>query len=316
MRSVERFLVTGALGCIGAWTIRRLLDQEAHVVGFDLATDLDRLRQLLTEAELETLPLIEGDITNLPALERALDKHEITNILHLAALQVPFCRDDPPLGAAVNVVGTANVFEAVRRRSERIPRVVFVSSAAAYGPHDPGDEDARTRPETHYGVTKVANEGMARIYWQDAGVASVGLRPYTVFGPTRDQGVTAAPSRAMAAAANGRPFHIPYGGAAVFHFARDVADAVIASSRAVTDGCRIYNLPGHDLTMGEVVEAIERIVPEAVGTITYADQPLPFPATLEANTFTAEIGGTPPTPLDEAVRLTVEHARHRPPTRR
>ena len=61
------------------------------------------------------MTLVTGDITDLPAIERVLDEHAITNVVHLAALQVPFCRADPPLGAAVNVVGTVNVFEAVRR---------------------------------------------------------------------------------------------------------------------------------------------------------------------------------------------------------
>ena len=55
--------------------------------------------------------------TDLNALERALDEHAITHVIHLAALQVPFVRADPPLGARVDVLGTVNVFEAVRRRS-------------------------------------------------------------------------------------------------------------------------------------------------------------------------------------------------------
>ena len=59
---------------------------------------------------------VAGDITDLDAVERASTRHGITNVIHLAALQVPFCRADPPLGARVNVVGTVNVFEAVKRR--------------------------------------------------------------------------------------------------------------------------------------------------------------------------------------------------------
>ena len=67
------------------------------------------------------LTLVRGDITDLDALGRALDEHEITRVVHLAALQVPFCRADPVLGARVNVVGTVNVFEAVKERLDRIP---------------------------------------------------------------------------------------------------------------------------------------------------------------------------------------------------
>ena len=56
------------------------------------------------------------------AVEQALDTSGATSIIHLAALQVPFCKADPVLGAQVNVVGTVNVFEAVKRRRERISR--------------------------------------------------------------------------------------------------------------------------------------------------------------------------------------------------
>ena len=50
-------------------------------------------------------------------------------------------------------------------------------------------EDADGHPINHYGVHKQANEGAARVYWQDDGLASVGLRPHIVYGPGRDHGI-------------------------------------------------------------------------------------------------------------------------------
>jgi UDP-glucuronate 4-epimerase len=134
MNMNERFLVTGALGCIGAWVVRLLLDDGCDVVVYDLGTSDHRLRLVVGEQRLDRIVRIAGDITALEQLERALDEHEITKVVHLAALQVPFCKADPPLGAAVNVLGTTNVFEAVKRRADRIGRVVYASSAAVYGP--------------------------------------------------------------------------------------------------------------------------------------------------------------------------------------
>ena len=132
----ERFLVTGALGCIGAWVVRNLVREGAEPVVFDLASDPRRLKLIMSEDELANVTFVAGDITDLAALERALDEHEISNIIHLAALQVPFCRADPPLGARVNVVGTVNVFEAVARRKQRIGHVVYASSVAVYDAAD------------------------------------------------------------------------------------------------------------------------------------------------------------------------------------
>src|SRR3569833_1725189 len=207
--SDERFLVTGARGCIGAWVLRALVDEGREPVFYDLGACV--LRLVFVFGDKRDRPVgIQGDITSLEQLEQALDEHAITNVIHLAALQVPFCRENPPLGAAVNVVGTTNVFEAVKRRRDRIGRVIYASSAAVYGPSVDGGiapEDANDRPSTHYGVFKMANEGTARIYWQDDGVPSSGLRPYVVYGPGRDQGVTSYPTAAMLAAARGEEYH-------------------------------------------------------------------------------------------------------------
>src|SRR5262249_34241374 len=151
-----------------------------------------------------------GDVTDLDAFGRVLDEHAITTVVHLAALQVPLVREHPVRGAEVNVVGTTNVLEAVRRRADRIGPVVYASSIAVYGPA--GTLDPDDPAGTLYGVFKRANEATAQRYFDDYGVSSIGLRPHTIFGPGRDQGATSAPTVAMLAAAARRPFHIPFGG--------------------------------------------------------------------------------------------------------
>ena len=67
----------------------------------------------------------------------------------------------------------------------------------------PAPESGGVAPTTLYGTYKLANEGTARVFWADEGVASIGIRPYVVYGVGRDQGMTAGPSLAMAAAARG-----------------------------------------------------------------------------------------------------------------
>jgi UDP-glucuronate 4-epimerase len=303
----ERFLVTGALGCIGAWAVRLLLDEGAEVVIFDLGTRDHRLQLVLDEDQLTRVVRIAGDITELEQFERALDEHEITNVVHLAALQVPFCKADPPLGAAVNVVGTANVFEAVKRRRDRIGNVVYASSAAVYGPartSGVAPEEVLEWTSTHYGVYKIANEGTARIYWQDDQVPSIGLRPYVVYGPGRDQGVTSAPTAAMLAAASGESFHIPFGGRTQFHYAPDVARAFIAASRSDHQGVLVANLPAPAVHMRDVVAAIEAAAPGAA--VTFDDVQLPFPEELEAKALESVLGPLEPTPLERGVRETIE----------
>src|SRR5690349_12531162 len=130
--ATQRFLVTGALGCIGAWTVRELVRGGAAVTAFDLGTDHRRLELIMTPDELARVSFVVGDITDLDAVAGVLGDHGITNVIHLAALQVPLCRADPPLGARVNVVGTVNVFEAVRRRGDGMAPIVYASSIGMF----------------------------------------------------------------------------------------------------------------------------------------------------------------------------------------
>jgi UDP-glucuronate 4-epimerase len=301
-------LVTGAYGCIGAWAVRELVERDIPVVTFDLGGDDYRLAQITTHEAAAKVPRIQGDITDLAGLEHALDEHRVTNVIHLAALQVPFCRANPPLGAAVNVVGTTNVLEAVRRRADRMGPVVYASSIAAYDAMDAAAPalDMKGTPTTVYGVFKRANEGTAQIYWSENQVASIGLRPHTVYGPGRDQGVTSAPTTAMLAAAAGVGYHIPYGGRAQLQHARDVARAFIQASFADVSGAHVYDLPGEPVHVSEVIDAISSAVPSSAGTITFAEAPLPFPEGVDDPALVRSIGPIEQTPLQTGVFDTIE----------
>jgi nucleoside-diphosphate-sugar epimerase len=310
----DHFLVTGAMGCIGAWVVRRLVREDTPVAVFDLSTDPRRLRLILAPEELARVQFVAGDVTDLAALERALDEHRITHVVHLAALQIPFCKADPPLGARVNVVGTVNVFEAVKRR-RRIPKVVYASSVAVYDHADaypvgtPLPHDAHLNPHSLYGVYKQANEGTARVYWQDDRVSSLGLRPYTVYGVGRDQGLTSSPTKAMFAAAVGEPYHITYGGRNDFNYADDAARAFIAAARAPFEGADIFNVHGTAAHVREVVAAIEAAAPEMRGKITFEAKPLPFPGEVDGAPLARVVGPLTITPLAEGVAETVKRFR-------
>jgi nucleoside-diphosphate-sugar epimerase len=296
--SDARFLVTGAYGCIGAWVVHELVAESRPVVTFDLASEPRRLRLLLDDEAVAAIPHVAGDISDLPAVERALDEHEITNVIHLAALQVPFCRSDPPLGARVNVLGTVNLFDAAARRPHLAP-IVYASSIAAF---DAAGTMAGP-PGTIYGVYKRANEQTAAVFHTESGVSSTGLRPHTVYGVGRDQGLTSAPTSAMLAAAAGTRYRIPYGGAAQLQFARDVARAFVGASLATHEGAAVHNLPGRRVAIAEIVAALDT---DAIG---FDDVRLPFPEEVDSASFAASFPGFAETPVAEGVAATVERFR-------
>ena len=307
--SDERFLITGALGCIGAWSCAQLVRERAPVVVFDLGTNTERLELIMSPDELEGLTLIRGDVTDLDQLEQAIAEHGITHVVHLAAMLLPLVKANPPLGAAVNVVGTTNVFEAAKRHGIR--GIAYASSAAVYGPDaGPRIEDAG-EPTTLYGVFKLTNEGTAHVYFEDEGVGSVGLRPYVVYGPGRDNGLTADPTLAMAAAARGEGYEMRWGGRCQLQYAADAAHIFVSAARAEHDGASVFNLGGPSSHMTEVVAAIEAVSPELAGLVTFEDVQLPFPEEMDAGRLQEVIGPMEWTPLEEGTRETIEHYRAR-----
>jgi len=307
--SDERFLVTGALGCIGAWVVRLLVRQGLPVSVFDLGSDPHRLRLILNKDELAIVKFIQGDITDTAAVFTALQNSEADRVIHLAALQVPFCKADPALGARVNVVGTVNLFEAVKKAG--LKHLVYASSVAVFGSSEDYPEgalasDATQNPRNHYGVYKQANEGTARVYWQDDGISSIGLRPYTVYGAGRDQGLTSGPTKAMLAAAARKAYQIPFGGRGSYQYVEDVARIFIQAARMPFQGAEVFNMRGSVVHVKEIIAVIETVQPSARSSISYAEKALPLPEELDDTTLRNAFGELNETSLQSGVAQTLE----------
>ena len=298
----ERFLVTGALGCIGAWTVKRLVDEGTPVWTYDLGSSRHRLQLIMEDDALATVNFVSGDITDFDTFDRVVSDNGITNIVHLAAFQVPFVRAEPVLGAKVNLVGMAVVLESAKRHLDQVKGLAYASSAAVYGPPGKGFETT-----TLYGIHKQAKEGMARIYSQDYGLHAVGLRPHTVYGPGRDQGMTSTPTKAMLAAAVGRPYQISFGGTIVMEHADDMAQVFIDAARAKPDRAGAYDVGGNTVTVDEIVNAINVAKPEMTGKITFNPTPLPVSASQDMNPLQALLGAIKWRSLGDGVRQTVDH---------
>jgi len=310
--SDERFLITGALGCVGAWATKRLLDEGVPVWSYDLPGKPHRLQLLMDDDAIAKVNFIDGDITDQEAFEGAVVENKITHILHMAALQVPMVRANPVQGARVNVVGSTIVLEAAKRHMEQVQGLCFASSVAVYGPPDqyPAgaiQHDAPHLPTTLYGVQKMADEWTAKIYWQDYGLRSIGIRPYFIYGPGRDQGISSTPTKAMASAAAGRPYHISFSGTAVYQHADDVATASIQAARTPVDGAPTYNLGGTVASMDDVIDAIDAALPRMEGKISAEPVVMPFPEDIDGTPLERAVGKISWRPFKEGVASTIEH---------
>ncbi len=305
-----RVLITGGYGFIGAWIARNLLARGDQIWVFDLREDARRLRLVLPESEVKKVTFVQGDVTDLPALKKAIADFGITHIIHLAGLQVPTCRTDPMLGAKVNVLGTLAVFEAVKAAGTQVKRLVYASSAAVFGGPDKypagslGD-DVLLTPSTHYGIFKCCNEGNARIYFQDSGISSIGLRPWTVYGVGRDLGMTSEPTKAIKAVLLGRPYQINFGGWSDFQYVDDVAKTFIACLDRPYTGAKSYNLRGAVITLTDFHKALTAVLPDAAKLVTTGTTQIAIAYDLSDAGIERDLGPMPKTSLDAGIRETV-----------
>ncbi len=287
-------LVTGAGGCIGSWVLTLLVDAGVPVVALDVTKDLRRPKLLMASSEIELIKWQTGDIGDPDVVMQAVADNGARAIIHLAALQVPFCKADPVAGARVNVVGTVNVFEAARRHEIR--RTAYASSIAAHGVFD-----AHTMP-TLYGAYKFCNEQTARVYMQDWKVPSIGLRPGVVYGVGRDQGMTSKTTVAILAAAAGVPYTIPFTGPVSWLHAAEVASAFIKAVSRPRNEALVFDINGVASTVEKSLEVLKKVAPAS--KVSAAGAALPFPMALPDQPLRSFLGDYGQVGLEEGIGQT------------
>ncbi len=294
-----KILVTGGTGFIAAWVIRRLMTAGHAVRVLDVRADRSEIRQILGPSAASVEWQI-GDIRDPKSVSAAMQGCD--GVAHLAAILTPDCQKNPILGAEINLIGALNIFEAARQNNLR--HVVYASSAGVYGP----DDGSTPHPITHYGAFKLAVEGSARAYWEDHKVSSIGFRPFVVYGPGRESGLTAGPTFACRAAARGENYTIPYTGISDMLYVDDLAAAFEAALDKPLGGAHVFNLVGEVASTEQVVAEIHRNVPGA--KIDAAGPKLPSSATIDMDPDVERLlGALPRTPLAEGIKKTIAYYR-------
>ncbi len=186
-------LVTGAAGFIGSHLAERLLDQfeNIKVVGFDNVNDYYDVR--LKHERLEKLSkysdfvFIKGDISDKAAVDAVFAEYKPTVVVNLAAQAgVRYSIQNPGAYIEANVIGFYNILEACRHSEPKVEHLVYASSSSVYGGNTKipfSTEDQVDHPLSLYAATKKSNELFAYSYSNLYGMATTGLRFFTVYGP-------------------------------------------------------------------------------------------------------------------------------------
>ncbi len=296
-----RVLVTGGGGFIGAWIIRRLAEAGHDPVVFDMQENRAKLAEIAGADLADGIDWHTGDIVATGDVETAAKGCDA--LVHLAGILTPACRANPILGANVNLIGTLNVFLAARAHG--IPNVAYMSSMGVFGP----DGGAEPCPTTLYGAFKLGAEHSARAFFAEDGITSTGFRPYVVYGPGRDGGLSAGPSLACAAAARGEAYTIPFSGGIDMIHADDIARIFLTTIEAPPQGANVVTLLGNETTTDTVAETINRIAPGA--RITVDGPPMPIDGPKSEPQLAQLFPGWTPRPLEDGLADTIAFYKER-----
>lgn len=168
---MKRILITGAHGQIGSALTPVLCDR----YGADNVIAAGH-KNIPTQRVLQSGLHVFLDVRDRAEVDKVVKKQRINAIYHLAALLSAVAEKKPRLAWDVNINGLGNVLETARRHGCAI---FFPSSIGSFGPLTPSDntpQDTIQRPNTMYGITKVAGELLCDYYFSHFGVDTRGLR--------------------------------------------------------------------------------------------------------------------------------------------
>ncbi len=168
---MKKILVTGSVGQIGSeltMTLREQYGNDNVIAG---------VNRTQPEGELkDSGPFEIANSTDIKQIDSIVKKYKVDTIIHLAAILSAVAEAKPDLAWDVNINGLYNVLEVAR---EHKCAVFTPSSIGAFGPTTPLDDtpqDTIQRPNTMYGVTKVAGELLCDYYYKRFGVDTLGVR--------------------------------------------------------------------------------------------------------------------------------------------
>ncbi len=179
----RRVLVTGATGLIGSWLTRRLIELGSHVVV--LVQDLDPQSELVRSGTILRASVVNGELEDFRAIERAINREETDTVFHLGAQTLVGAAQRAPLATfEANIRGTYNLLEACRVNPAVVQRVIVASSDKAYGEHAqlPYTESTPLQGREPYAVSKTCTDLISQTYAASYNLPVVIARCGNVYG--------------------------------------------------------------------------------------------------------------------------------------
>lgn len=261
----------------------------------------------------------EADLTDLGSVLTAVGRVRPDAVFHLAAhANVRASFDTPTMVLSNNILGTSNLFEAIRL-SGQDPLIQLCSTSEVYGQVRPEDvpirEDAPMRPVSPYAVSKVAQDLLGYAYFVSRKMRIVRTRMFTYINPRRGDLFATAFARQVARVERGLATEVVHGNLESVRTLIDVRDAMRAYWEALVKGQpgEVYNIGGTvTLTVGDVLHRLIAMAARPVPTRQAEHLMRPADVTMQipdVEKFTRATGFSPQYSPDESLRDLLDYCR-------
>jgi GDP-4-dehydro-6-deoxy-D-mannose reductase len=248
-----RYLITGARGFIGNH-LSRYLFENRQVVGL-----LDKYPFTNLEQNVGSVEFYIGDITNIDFIEKTILKFKPDIIYHLAAQSFPKVSwANPVLTMQVNIIGTLNLLEILRKKN-LATKVIIFGSSSEYKQNRDGLPISETDPleaSSPYAVSKLASDNLSILYARNYNLNVVIVRPFFIIGKGKENDVCSDYAREIVKVEANKSNSVRVGNLEAVRDFLDIRDAIYALhtiSEKGTSG-EVYNIcSGVGHSMGEIL---------------------------------------------------------------
>ena len=317
---MTKALVTGITGFAGSHLADYLLqEEEIEVIG----TMRPRSRTENIEHIRHKIRLVEADIRDAASMFYIIQSVKPDYIFHLAAQSfVPMSWKAPSETLTTNIIGTANILEAVRQLEVRCT-VMVAGTSEEYGLVNTQDlpirESCPLRPQSPYGVSKVACDLLAQQYFRSYHIHTVITRAFNHTGPRRgDVFVSSNFAKQLIEIEKGKREQILVGNLQAKRDFSDVRDVVRAYWLAAKKGepGEVYNIcSGNPISINNLLLTLisqTSVVPKAIKQDIERLRPSDVPILAgDCTKFKAQTGWKPLIPLEKTLGDLLNYWRER-----
>jgi len=318
-RKFKKVLITGVGGSGGSYLAEYIVNNHPETEVFGIA----RWHSVSEKGNLKNVAdkvkVYECDLNDLSATIRVLKEIKPDGIFHLAAnANVKDSFINPLSVLNNNILGTANLFEAIRI-AEIDPVIQLCSTSEVYGQVDPKNvpikEDCPINPANPYAVSKTAQDFLGYVYFKSYGMKIIRTRMFAYLNPRRSDLFATSFAMQVARIEAGLQKELRHGNLDSTRTIIDVRDAM-ESYWVALEKCRfgeVYNIGGPTvITVGEFLDVLKKKAKKEIPSQVDPALLRPTDVTLQipdVGKFQKETGWKPKYSFEESVEFLLEHCR-------